>query len=191
MPRPEQLGIVRPPTAPTTDRYNVNRMQFLRADFSGRRAPQRPPWAQPESTFTEVCSRCGDCIQACPEGLLVAGRGGFPQVDFQRSGCSFCARCVDACAPHALRREHLGQLPWLLRAQIGAQCLSNQGIECRSCGEHCDVRAIRFRLTAGRVAHPQLDEQVCTGCGNCVSVCPASAISIQAFSPANTGVRSA
>lgn len=30
----------------------------------------RPPWAIEESQFLSLCSRCGDCFEACPNGLL-------------------------------------------------------------------------------------------------------------------------
>ena len=35
---------------------------------------------------------------------------------------------------------------------------------------------LRFTPRQGGVPVPQLEEDRCTGCGNCVSVCPVSAI---------------
>ncbi len=152
----------------------ISRLQFLRGDFTGRAAPQRPPWALPEARFTELCDGCGDCIGACPEGILVSGRGGFPQVDFGRGGCTFCGECVQACGTGALA-DGSGRA-WSLKAYIDETCVTNRGVECRSCGDHCDPLAIRFRPRAGSVARPMLDQAQCTGCGSCQSVCPAGSI---------------
>ncbi len=30
----------------------------------------RPPWAIDESQFLTLCTRCGDCFKACPNGLI-------------------------------------------------------------------------------------------------------------------------
>ena len=66
------------------------------------------------------------------------------------------------------------------RAHIGASCLAHRRIECRVCGDLCDARAIRFRPRLGSVAQPMLDELACTACGDCVTACPAGAISLGA-----------
>jgi ferredoxin-type protein NapF len=59
-------------------------------------------------------------------------------------------------------------------------CLARSGVVCHSCGDACPDRAIRFRPTIGAPAHPELDPDLCTGCGCCVAACPAGAIIIGA-----------
>jgi ferredoxin-type protein NapF len=159
----------------------ISRTQFLRGDFRGERRAVRPPWALEEWLFAERCDRCGQCISACPQGLLSAGRGGFPKVDFQRGECTFCRACLDSCTRGALR-AYEGEAPWQLRAGIGSGCLTHHGVICRSCGEQCDARAIRFRPTAGRVAPPEVSTALCNGCGACVAPCPAAAI-VMSYGP--------
>jgi ferredoxin-type protein NapF len=157
----------------------INRMQFLTGDLSGKRAAMRPPWALPEAAFVDRCTRCGDCIPACPDGLITEGRGRFPQMDFSQGGCDFCAECVAACMPGALSRDAADeQRPWRLKATILDNCLSLNAVICRSCGEACDERAIRFQLELGGVARPILDQEACTGCGECFAVCPIRSIRI-------------
>ena len=56
--------------------------------------------------------------------------------------------------------------------------MSLKGVECRSCGEACGTTAISFRLVVGGVAKPELSLEDCTGCGECISVCPVNAISV-------------
>ena len=47
---------------------------------------------------------------------------------------------------------------------------------CLVCGEHCAAEAIRFPRAAFAMAAPSLNLMACTGCGACVSRCPAGAI---------------
>jgi len=158
----------------------INRMQFLRGDFSGRAAPLRPPWALPEHDFIGVCDRCGHCMDVCPTGILKQARGGYPVVDFSAGECLFCSDCVRACKPGALAQAP-GQQPWLVRASIDAgTCIAQRGVECRGCVDPCEIRAIRMRPRVGSVAIPELDLTSCTGCGACYRVCPVQAIVMQA-----------
>ena len=163
----------------------VSRRQFLRGDLRGSRAGVRPPWALPEPAFTERCTRCDDCITACPGSLVTRGSGGYPELDFGRGGCDFCGKCAAACKAGAFQAEAVGSFTgWSHRAVISTGCLSAQGVVCRACGDHCQARAIRFRLaTAGR-SFAQLDLARCTGCGACVAVCPARAVTMQVPGPA-------
>lgn len=147
--------------------------------------PVRPPWALAEDDFVARCTRCGDCLGACPTGIIEKGRGGFPLVSFAAGECTFCGKCVEVCKPAALVRAE-GKAPWSIRARIGEACLALQGVVCRSCGDRCEPRAIRFRLAPRGVARPELDSGACTGCGACVAVCPADAIAM--FEPAEAAV---
>jgi ferredoxin-type protein NapF len=163
----------------------VSRRQFLRGDVRGRRAGIRPPWALPESAFTERCTRCDDCIAACPASLIIRGSGGYPEVDFGRAGCDFCGKCLAACKAGAFEAEPAGSLvAWSHRAVVAARCLSAQGVVCRACGDHCEARAIRFRLAPAGRSFAQVDLGRCTGCGACVGVCPVQAVTMQVPLPA-------
>ncbi len=157
---------------------DLSRRGFLR----GRVRPKaeiRPPWALPESEFVDRCTRCNDCLKACPQGILVPGDGGYPTVEFSRGECTFCADCVTACLPKALLRSSEDAMPWPYKAQVSAACLPKKGVECRVCGDFCDVRAIRFQPRIGGNPLPDIDPDTCTGCGACVAPCPATAITIR------------
>ena len=157
-------------------KQNVNRTQFLRGRFNGQ-LPIRPPWSVEESLFTNLCDRCDACIKSCHAKIIRRGDGGFPEVNFSRSGCDFCQACVQACATGAIAKD-LDQ-PWSLRACFKSSCLSERGVTCRSCGDVCEHGAIRFRLTVGGRAMVDFKESACVGCGECVSLCPVQAIEIQ------------
>lgn len=147
------------------------RRAFLRGDFQ----PQpvvRPLGALDERSFVESCTRCGDCARACPQSIILRDNDGFPAVDLNLGACTFCNACSDACQTDALHPTS----GWNWRAEAGPECLSKNAVTCRSCEDHCDAQAIRFRLLTGGRSEPTFDADVCTGCGACAAVCPAQAI---------------
>ena len=154
-----------------------SRRNFLFGRFSKRKGPLRPPWALAEDDFLQACTRCGDCLKACPTRIIVEGDAGYPGIDFSEGECTFCAECLNACKSGAIRHND-GERPWTLRASIGEYCLAQQQVECRVCGEQCAAGAIRFPLQAGRTSVPVIDTSRCTGCGACVAPCPTRAITI-------------
>ncbi len=180
----------------------ITRMQLLRGDLKGKNNPFRPPWAIPEEYFVDYCTRCDKCIDACFDELIVKGRGGFPQMDFKRGGCDFCEDCLNVCETGAIKKIPLTNIipdniisdnreessesssesylpPWHIKANIDlTNCLSMNATICRSCGESCDDKAIKFDLKLGGIAEPILNMEQCTGCGACFSVCPVQVITL-------------
>ena len=165
----------------------ISRAQFLRGDMRGRRAPLRPPWALPEAMFVARCERCGQCVGACPEGIVFKGRGGFPELDFQRGECTFCAACLSACVTGALRPA---PSPWSYRAVIQSSCVAHAATVCRSCAEQCPQQAIRFHPRPHGVPGPSLQHGLCTGCGACVAPCPVAAIVVRPGDGTDSGEES-
>jgi len=157
---------------------SLNRAQFLSGDFLAKGGPFRPPWSISAALSLKKRTACGDCIKACPEGVLIQGRGQYPIVDFSSGYCDFCEDCLTACKPQALIKSEPESPPWQLKAQISNKCLSINAVMCRSCGDACDARAIKFELKTGGVALPVLDSEECTGCGGCFTVCPVNAVEI-------------
>ncbi|WP_252176396.1 ferredoxin-type protein NapF [Endozoicomonas sp. 4G] len=144
--------------------------------------PARPPWSVQEplftDLFTDLCSRCGQCIAVCETGLLIRGSGGFPEADFRKAGCSFCEACLKSCPTDAISKHN--KTPWPLKPVISDQCLALKQVHCRTCSEMCDPTAIQFHYQTGGVAQPAIDPDPCTACGDCVSSCPVDAIAMTA-----------
>jgi ferredoxin-type protein NapF len=157
----------------------LSRRSFLSGRFSRPVVELLPPWALPQATFEQVCTRCDACITACPNRIVKRGAGSFPTIDFLLGSgvCSFCGECLTACLPQALKRDE-DTPPWHLKASIAPSCLAQQNVVCRSCGDACGETAIRFRPRLGGAAQPELDAACCTGCGACVGVCPVGAIKV-------------
>lgn len=157
---------------------DTRRRFFLRSKAKTRVNPL--PWIADWESFTEQCTRCGDCIRACEANVIVNGDGGFPTIDFSRGECTFCYACAAKC-PEPLFKAKSAK-PWDLIATINDQCLTRNGVECRSCSDACETRAIKFQLTLGQVAQPTLNLQDCTGCGACIVPCPVNAIAMENIS---------
>lgn len=138
---------------------------------------QRPPGAVAEGQFLQSCTRCGDCIKACPPQAIrtapeAAGprRAGTPMIDAMRQACVMCSDtpCITACEPGVLRLE----VPLkMAEASINQMaCLPWQGQPCTLCVDHCPVSGA---ITTDEAGRPTIDPNRCTGCGVCVQVCPA------------------
>ncbi|MEK7415376.1 MAG: 4Fe-4S dicluster domain-containing protein [Planctomycetota bacterium] len=138
----------------------------------------RPPGAVPEAQFLAGCTRCGDCIRACPHQAIVLAperlraAAGTPIIDPNNQPCLMCVDtpCITACVPKVLRRAENAPVPVIGVAKISTlDCLAHQGTTCTTCSERCPVEGA-ITLTNQR---PQVVADRCTGCGICHHVCPA------------------
>jgi ferredoxin-type protein NapG len=142
----------------------------------------RPPYARPELEFIVFCTRCGDCIDACPHDIIFPLSndigmqvGGTPVLNLMRKGCHLCADwpCVQACKPEALilpvpEAEEPVPLPQLALANIDSQhCLPYLGPECGACEGSCPVPGA---LTWDG-NKPVINAELCTGCALCREAC--------------------
>lgn len=143
----------------------------------------RPPFARPELDFLLTCTRCDDCIEACPHDVLFAlparlglQVAGTPAMDLATKGCHMCADwpCVAACEPNALVLAQAAPdappaPPKLATARIDtSSCLPYSGPECGACAHACPVDGA-LRWVNG--IKPVIDEQICTGCALCREAC--------------------
>jgi len=154
----------------------------------GQVAPQgliRPPAALPEMDFLARCSRCGECMAACPTNTLqpIWLEAGFiglfsPGLNLRRSYCSpECRICGEVCPTDAIRKLSPDERIW---AKTGTavifrrKCLAwEQQKSCMVCDEVCPCKAVEFRKEPGnRVPVPQVSEEKCVGCGYCEHFCP-------------------
>ena len=159
---------------------NPSRRHLLRGQPLAKADAPRLPWAADDAVFTAHCTRCGDCLRACPEQIIVQGDGGFPQVEFSRNACTFCHACVEVCQQPIFHGE---AKPWHVVAVIDQHCLTQQQVFCQNCKDACGERAIRFQFGRNGMSHPQIALDACTGCGACVAPCPTQAIHIQTHTP--------
>ncbi len=151
----------------------------------------RPPGTLPEKEFLAVCTRCDDCVKACPEMAIRKAGPGFgnnvadtPIIIPQENPCLFCERlpCIAACTTGALKPYPAGKTPRIGMAVVDVKtCHLALGRPCEHCERHCPVepKAILAR-TPG--TPPAVDAEACTGCGKCAQICPPNAIRIESLS---------
>jgi len=63
-------------------------------------------------------------------------------------------------------------------AVLGGGCLAVQGVACGTCADPCAPRALKMRPMLGGRAIPLIDVAACSGCGDCLNVCPVGALSL-------------
>ena len=58
-----------------TDGVNLSRRGLFRGRLSAPRPGIQLPWSVSWDEFVAGCTRCGDCLAACPEQILIKGDG--------------------------------------------------------------------------------------------------------------------
>jgi len=146
----------------------------------------RPPGALPERDFLSACTRCNDCVAACPKwAVRKAGRElggsieGTPIILPAEQPCWMCKDmpCIPACETGALlplERPSDARMG-TIEIRMG-DCYAAQGSICETCAERCPTRPKAIRVAFGRA--PELEATLCTGCGVCAWLCPANAIEV-------------
>ena len=90
----------------------------------------RPPGALPENEFLAACTRCGQCVQACPydmlhlASLIAPMEAGTPYFVARDKPCEMCPDipCMNACPSGALSEE-------LKPASTGKVCVATCATE--------------------------------------------------------------
>jgi MauM/NapG family ferredoxin protein len=139
----------------------------------------RPPGALPEVAFLAACTRCGDCITACPPFAIRkappdAGlAAGTPYIDPGIQGCVVCETmpCAVACPTEALTLPPEGWTGYRLASLelVPERCVTFAGTRCQACADACPVGARALAMDAD--GHPVLKAEGCVGCGVCVRAC--------------------
>jgi len=141
----------------------------------------RPPYGLNESLFQNECMECDlkECVASCDEKIIIIDDKGTAQLDFTKSGCTFCEECAEACDEGvlSLNNTHTAE-------EINAKfiisidaCVAHHGVICFSCKEPCIDDAILFN----GMFSPVIDMEKCTACGFCLSRCPTQAIDYKAI----------
>ncbi|MBB4279222.1 ferredoxin-type protein NapF [Rhizobium mongolense] len=153
----------------------LSRRQFLVGSPVSRHARIPPPGASAEGL--EACTGCGLCAERCPTGIIRLVDA-LPSIDFELGECTFCGACKSACPEPVFQPEPAKRFAHV--AVVTEGCLAKKDVACQSCGESCPEHAIRFRPRIGGPFLPELREEMCSGCGACLKICPVAAIALRA-----------
>ncbi len=140
----------------------------------------RPPYGESELLFIRGCNSCDTkaCESSCEEEIIVIRADGTPMLNFTKKGCTFCEACALACEEGVLTLENIHTSEHINAKFLimPNSCVAHNGVICFSCKEPCIDDAILFN----GMFNPVIDMELCTGCGYCLSRCPAKAISYEA-----------
>ncbi|KNC88423.1 ferredoxin [Trabulsiella odontotermitis] len=104
-------------------------------------------------------------------GILDKHESGLPQLNIQYASCDGCGLCIDACDVGALLPQT--SFDTGLRPVFNANCV-NPVRRCNQCVDSCSSQA----CSVGETWLPELDNDRCTGCGECLVQCNYDAVTL-------------
>jgi ferredoxin len=146
--------------------------------------PLTPPGSLSAEHFTSLCTACHLCVSVCPTQVLVPsifefGLDGLfqPRMDYAGGSCAYeCTLCGDVCPSGAIL--HLASDEKKI-VQIGKakfvkeDCIvETEKTDCGACAEHCPTKAVHMVKYEGTLTIPEVNDEVCIGCGACEHPCP-------------------
>ncbi len=136
----------------------------------------RPPYFKNPNKFLKKCILCEDkmCVAICEEQIIIIQDDGTPKLDFSKGGCTYCDECAKVCEPNVLKVKHKENINATFSIDL-IKCLSWNQTMCFSCKDPCLDDAIKFL----GMFRPEINMDMCTSCGFCISVCPTDAISFK------------
>jgi ferredoxin len=144
-----------------------------------------PPGSKGLSRFNDYCTACHLCVSACPNGILQPsfmeyGLSGMlqPYMDCNSGFCNYdCTECGEVCPtgaimPLTVEEKHTTQVGIVHFIKQNCVVYTDR-TSCGSCSEHCPTQAVRMVPFEDMLFIPQVDVNICVGCGGCEHVCPA------------------
>ncbi len=151
----------------------------------------RPPGSVPDTKLSALCVRCGNCVRACPTGIIQPDVAPatvtsllVPTLQFDTDSClQTCNECGQNCPTGAIEALPLAEknerVIGLARIET-AECLLAVERECNACSLVCTREAIVEEFSAETyTATVHVDTARCNGCGACVAVCPPRVITVE------------
>lgn len=146
--------------------------------------PVLPPGARSLARFQSLCTACQLCVANCPDQVLRPsitrhGLAGFlqPYQDFDFAFCSYnCSDCSQICPTGAIQPVTIEERRTIRTGKavfFKCRCVvKTEGTACGACSEHCPTQAVHMVPWKNGLTIPELDPDLCIGCGGCEFICP-------------------
>lgn len=146
--------------------------------------PITPPGSLSYERFINKCTACGLCVIKCPAQILKPVGFAYdfdyilkPEMYYDNDFCNYeCTICADVCPNDALIK--LTQLE-KETTQMGVVhfnedlcVVKTDNTDCGACSEHCPTQAVKMVHYKGALTIPDINEDLCIGCGGCEYICP-------------------
>jgi len=146
--------------------------------------PVTPPGSISYAHFESKCTACHLCVTQCPSHVLrPAGlQHGFsymlkPYMSFNDSFCNYaCTDCAKVCPTGAIQpiteEDKKTIQVGIARLHLNHCIVQTEETSCGACSEHCTTQAVHMVPYKGTLTIPQIEPELCIGCGGCESICP-------------------
>lgn len=137
----------------------------------------RPPGAVDEAEFLALCTRCDDCIKACPHGSIkkaVGKSAGTPVIVPSIKPCYLCEDfpCIKACATRALLPVADKRDVRMGKAYLDLTLCYNGGEDSGKMYPMCVLKCpLSGEAISSEDSKPVVDLEKCVGCGVCENAC--------------------
>ncbi len=136
----------------------------------------RPPGAVHEKEFLALCTRCDECLKACPHYSIRKLNKDFdisdgtPIIVPEETPCFLCEDfpCIKACKEGALVEVTDKEAVKMGKAYINESNCMAWGVQfCEQCVRNCPIPGAIYQDEN----RPIVDREKCVGCGICENVC--------------------
>ncbi len=143
-----------------------------------------PPGSRSIAHFNDKCTACHLCVAKCPANILQATfmeYGAFhmlqPKMNYDIGYCNFnCTICGEVCPTGAILplQEEEKKVCQVGKVHFEKQhcVVETDGTSCGSCSEHCPTQAVFMVPYADNLTIPEVNPDLCIGCGACEHACP-------------------
>lgn len=172
--------------------------RFIQPMRDATAKPLRPPGAAEPLKLATLCTRCGNCANVCPTGIIrpdyapehppaigapmvVLPDDRLPTDDASPKPTGYCRHDCTACGK-ACPSGAIADLPlekkqdWkigLASIDLDLCIMAYDGRECSICVRACPREAVTSRWSEDAYAQiPIINAEKCNGCGACLTPCP-------------------
>jgi ferredoxin len=149
-----------------------------------KKEPVTPPGSLSINRFKDLCTGCHLCVVQCPSNVLYPAGLEFgwsymlkPYMSYRNSYCNYtCTVCSEVCPTNAIKPVTVEEKKEI---QVGIAnfyrdlcVVYTDENDCGACSEHCPTKAVHMVPYMDTLAIPQVEPELCIGCGGCESICP-------------------
>lgn len=147
-------------------------------------APLTPPGSISLERFKDKCTGCQICVVRCPSQVLRPTGLEYgldfllkPRLAYVDSYCNYeCRVCSEVCPTEAIKPLTVEEK---ITTQVGVATffkdicvVHTEYQDCGACSEHCPTQAVHMVPYKGTLTIPEVNPDLCIGCGGCESICP-------------------